>query len=79
MLKLLSKLLCKLEDIELIHLVIGGIVLAVVILRVSIWLHPTPPESDTKFKDWTSKPVTGWSNLNPKKMATYRNIEKQAS
>ena len=78
MLKLLSKLLCKLEDIELPALVIGTIIIAVIMLRLSVWLYPPPDESNPKFKNWSSKPVTGWSNLNPKKMATYRQVEVQS-
>lgn len=46
----------------------------VMILRVSLFIFP--PKTGTK--NFESKPYTGWSNLNPMKMATYGQIEVEA-
>ena len=51
------------------------VVLISMVVCLNISLLIWPPKA---FDDWVSKPVTGWSNLNPMKMATYGQIEAEA-
>lgn len=59
------------DEIGLILFVPIVIVVAVVLLRLSLWIFP-PKSYDPNF---TSRSLTGWSNT-PKKLAWARVIEK---
>lgn len=51
--------------------VVGLLILAILILRLSLWINP-PRKID---KTWTSRSLTGWTNT-PKKLAWSETIRK---